>query len=440
MSERTRLLEVRDEKTLTMPGARLVVLRGPDEGVVARLESEETVIGTSATANLVLTDPTVSRHHFRLQVLDDGYLASDLGSTNGTRIGGRRVKSVYVEIGDKIQIGGTQIRLEADKQTVDLSLSPREAFGRLLGRSVAARRLFAILERVAGESVTVLLGGETGSGKDVAAEALHEASPRAGGPFVVVDCGALVDNLMESELFGHEKGAFTGASAARTGAFEHAHGGTLFLDEIGELSWDLQPKLLRVLERHEIRRVGAVEPIALDVRIVAASNRDLKLAVNQGLFREDLFHRLNVVSVRVPPLRERMEDVPLLAEHFWRELTGDRHEQLPESLLSAFLAYHWPGNVRELRNKVERAALLVGAGSTTDAISGIGEVQLDRPFPFRAAKAAAIEGFERVYLTALVERAGGNVSEAARLAAMDRVHLTRLLQKHGLSRSRGERV
>ncbi|HXU72619.1 MAG TPA: sigma 54-interacting transcriptional regulator [Polyangia bacterium] len=434
MGDATRLLEVTDGKTLTMAGARLVVVRGPDTGASVRLESEETTVGTGAGATLVLTDATVSRHHVSLQALADGWLVTDLDSTNGTRLDGRRIRAAYVAPGDKIQLGATTLRLEADKRAVDLALSERGSFGRLIGKSVAARRLFALLERVAPETATVLLSGETGSGKDLAAEALHEAGPRAAGPFVVVDCGALVDNLLESELFGHEKGAFTGAVSARAGAFEQADGGTLFLDEIGELPRDLQPKLLRVLERREIRRIGAIEPRAVDVRILAATNRDLKVAVNQGLFREDLFHRINVVSIRVPPLRERMDDVPLLAEHLWREQTGDPHEVLPDALRSAFLAYHWPGNVRELRNKVERAAMLVRAGRYTDALSGIGEVRLDAPFPFREAKAAAIESFERTYLKALLERARGNISEAARIAAMDRVHLTRLVQKHQLGK------
>ena len=434
MGDATRLLEVTDGKTLTMAGARLVVVRGPDTGASVRLESEETTVGTGAGATLVLTDATVSRHHLSLQALADGWLVTDLDSTNGTRLDGRRIRAAYVAPGDKIQLGATTLRLEADKRAVDLALSERGSFGRLIGKSIAARRLFALLERVAPETATVLLSGETGSGKDLAAEALHEAGPRAAGPFVVVDCGALVDNLLESELFGHEKGAFTGAVSARAGAFEQADGGTLFLDEIGELPRDLQPKLLRVLERREIRRIGAIEPRAVDVRILAATNRDLKVAVNQGLFREDLFHRINVVSIRVPPLRERMDDVPLLAEHLWREQTGDPHEVLPDALRSAFLAYHWPGNVRELRNKVERAAMLVRAGRYTDALSGIGEVRLDAPFPFREAKAAAIESFERTYLKALLERARGNISEAARIAAMDRVHLTRLVQKHQLGK------
>jgi DNA-binding NtrC family response regulator len=433
MQPPTRLLELRDRQTLTIPGARLVVVRGPDKGSTAPVELEEMVVGSAPTADLVIHDPTVSRHHFVLKTTPDGYLLTDLRSTNGTHLDRRRVQSAWLAPGDRIDIGNTQLRLQGGDDRVAIALSPRESFGRLLGRSVAARRVFALLERVAAEPTTVLLSGESGTGKDLAAEALHEASPRAAGPFVVVDCGALVDNLMESELFGHEKGAFTGAREARAGAFEHAHGGTLFLDEIGELSRDLQPKLLRVLERREIRRVGAVDARPVDVRIVAASNRDLRVAVNNGLFREDLFHRLNVVAIRMAPLRERMEDVPLLAEHFWRELRRDPYEPLPEALLSAFLSYDWPGNVRELRNKVERAALMVKMGRFSDTISGIGEVDLAAQFPFREAKAAVVDRFERVYCQTLLERARGNISEAARLGAMNRAYLTRLLQKHGLS-------
>jgi len=433
MIEPTRLLEIRDRQTLTIPDAHLVVVRGPDAGRWAPVGMEQMVVGSAPTTQLKLQDPTVSRHHFVLRTTPDGYLITDLGSTNGTRLDRRRIQSAYLTVGDSIEIGNTQLRLEGGDARVEIAMSTRESFGRLLGRSVAARRVFALLERVAAEPATVLISGESGTGKDLAAEALHEASPRAAERFVVVDCGALVDNLLESELFGHVKGAFTGARESRIGRFEHAHRGTLFLDEVGELSRELQPKLLRALERREIRRVGEVEPRPVDVRIIAASNRDLRLAVNKGLFREDLFHRLNVVAIRLPPLRERMEDVPLLAEHFWREFRRNPTEQLPQSLLSAFLSHDWPGNVRELRNKVERAALMVEAGRVSDPISGIGEVELGGQFPFRAAKGVVVERFERLYCRMLLDRARGNISEAARLASMNRAYLTRLLQKHGLS-------
>jgi two-component system, NtrC family, response regulator GlrR len=426
MKVSTRLLEVKDARTLTMPGARLVVQRGPDRGRAVRLEREETVVGTGPSADLILSDGTVSRSHLLLRVTEQGYLAQDLGSTNGTLLDGRRIGSVFIEVGDKLDLGGTRIRLEAQREAIDFSLSPRKSFGRLIGSSVAARRLFALLEQIAESDATVLLTGETGTGKDLSAEALHGASRRADGPFVVFDCSAVVGALLDSELFGHEQGAFTGADRKRLGAVDEAHGGTLFLDEVGELPRALQPKLLGVLERREVRPVGANAAHPVDVRIIAATNRDLKLDVNRGLFREDLFHRLNVVHVRVPPLRERVEDIPLLAEAFWREVTGDAQATLPSGLSTTLVAQHWPGNVRELRNRVEQAALLERFGlERSDEGAAIRH--------YRSAKAAAIEAFERAFFTELLARAEGNVSEAARLASMDRVYLTKLLRRYRLS-------
>jgi DNA-binding NtrC family response regulator len=283
------------------------------------------------------------------------------------------------------------------------------------------------LENVAATDATVLLLGETGTGKDAIASAIHEASPRASGPFVVVDCGAISAGLVESELFGHERGAFTGAVAARSGAFREAHRGTLLLDEIGELPRDLQPKLLRALEGRHVKPVGATALIPVDVRVIAATNRDLKREVNTGQFREDLFYRLNVISIRVPPLRERLEDLPALAAHFWRELTGEPEAALPADLLPPLATHTWPGNVRELRNRVERAMRL-GRPVEISRTHAPGEE------PFRAAKQAVIDAFERQYLARLLERTGGNQSEAARVAELDRPHLVKLLKKHGLSR------
>jgi DNA-binding NtrC family response regulator len=421
----TKLLNRKADGRVTMPGARLVVLKGQDRGRAIRLESEELLVGTASNAHLLLTDDTVSRNHFVLRVEDDGYLVTDLESKNGTRLGGHRIKVAYVELGDQIEIGLTRLRLEAAREEIELSLSKGESFGGLLGRSIAARRWFALLETVAGEDATVLLLGETGTGKDVAAEAIHRASRRADGPFVVVDCGALPPGLIESELFGHERGAFTGADRQRIGAFEEAHQGTLFLDEIGELPKEQQAKLLRALERREVRRVGGDAVRKVDVRIIAATNRDLRVEVNRGAFREDLFYRLAVLSVRVPSLRERQDDIPLLAEHFRRQLTGDPDGRLPQELIAAFLAHSWPGNIRELRNRVELAVHLPET-----------PVDLERPAlePFRQAKERAIGEFERAYLTGLLLQAQGNTSEAARLSGIDRVHLTRLIRKHELKR------
>jgi transcriptional regulator with GAF, ATPase, and Fis domain len=303
-------------------------------------------------------------------------------------------------------------------------LSQASSFGRLIGRSVAARRLFAQLETVARANLTVLLLGETGTGKDAAAEAIHEASARAKRPFVVVDCGSLPTNLIESELFGHERGAFTGAVERRVGAFEAAHTGTLFLDEVGELPRELQPKLLRALENREIKRVGSTKSMSLDVRVIAATNRDLLVEVNRGNFREDLFYRLNVATIHVPSLRERPEDIALLAEYFRCQITDDPDGVLSTSTQVSLVSRTWPGNVRELRNWVERHVL-----GAVDEARKAGEYET-----FTQAKTKVIDSFERTFLSELVLRANGNVSEAARLAGMDRIYLSRLLRKHNISR------
>ncbi|MCE9576549.1 MAG: sigma 54-interacting transcriptional regulator [Deltaproteobacteria bacterium] len=406
---------------LSLPDVRIVVMRGPDRGRAVHLEREEIVIGTAPTADLRLTDPTVSRHHATLRANERGLLLTDLDSTNGTVLDRRRVHSAYVAPGDLIEVGGTRLRIEQPRGRVELTISSAAQFGPLIGRSVAARRLFALLEQVAQAEVTVLLLGESGVGKDLAAQALHEAGPRANGPFVVFDCGAAAASVIESELFGHERGAFTGAVDRRLGAFQEAAGGTLFLDEIGELPRELQPKLLRVIDRHEVRPLGADRTIAVDVRIVAATNRDLGREVNLGSFREDLFYRLSGFPVRVPPLRERIDDVPLLADHFWRVFTRDPDGAVPSSALPELAAHSWPGNVRELRHRVEQLALLRDPGAPAP---------VDGVISYREAKARALAAFEIAFLREAMARANGNVSEAARQVSMDRVYLSKLLRRH----------
>jgi len=359
-----------------------------------------------------------------VRLTDRGILLTDLGSTNGTRVAGRRIQAAYVEPGEPIEIGATRLRIERQRGRVELPLSSASRFGPLLGHSVAARRLFSQLEQVAAVDVTVLLLGESGVGKDLAAQAIHEAGPRAGAPFVAFDCGAAAATVIEAELFGHERGAFSGAVDRRNGAVQEAHGGTLFLDEIGELPRELQPKLLRVLDRREVRPVGADRPRAVDVRIIAATNRDLKLEVNDGGFREDLYYRLGGFPITVPPLRERVEDIQLLADHFWATFLGDPGSVVPAELLAELTAHRWPGNVRELRHRVEQLALTSPRDSASAAPP--------RPPGYREAKARALDAFELAFLRDLLTRAGGNVSEGARLASMDRVHLSKLLRKHGL--------
>jgi DNA-binding NtrC family response regulator len=424
----TGVLDRKAGETLTLPGARLVVLRGPDRPRALRLEKEEVVVGSSESADLRLTDGTISRSHFSLRIGPHGYLVTDLESTNGTFVDGRRVSAMWLKLGDKIDLGRTRLRLEKARESIELSLSTAESFGALVGRSVGMRRLFATLTQIAPTDATILIQGESGTGKDAVAEAIHAASPRAEGPFVVVDCGAIAPALIESELFGHEKGAFTGAVAARAGAFREAHRGTLFLDEIGELPRELQPRLLRGLEGREVRPLGGSAHVPVDVRVIAATNRDLKLAVNTGQFREDLFYRLNVIALRVPPLRERLDDLPLLAARFWRDLTGEPEAALPADFLPPLATHDWPGNVRELRNRVERA---VSLGRPIEISKSH---QPEHEQPYRVAKQAVLDEFERRYLGALMARAKGNQSEAARLAELDRPHLIKLLKKHGLGR------
>jgi DNA-binding NtrC family response regulator len=420
--KRTRILEVRGASSLSLADARLVVTAGPDKGRSLRIDKEEVVVGTSQAADLVLTDETVSRNHLSLRAGQEAYLATDLESTNGSHFHGARFTALQLKPGDAVELGTTRLKLELARGRIDIGLSEAESFGALLGRSVAARRLFSMLETVAREDVGVLLLGETGTGKDAIAEAIHGASRRAASPLVVLDCGALSPGLLESELFGHERGAFTGADRQRKGVFQEADGGTLFIDEVGELPRDLQPKLLRVLESREVRPLGSLRTSAVDVRVIAATSRDLRREVNRGRFREDLFYRLNVVSVRVPPLRERREDIPLLAEHFRRQLSGDVEGTLSPTLLSELALHDWPGNVRELRNRVERAVLAEPALADAEDTTKVR--------PFREAKGRAIADFERQYLTELVAHASGNTSEAARVGQVDRAYLTTLLRKY----------
>jgi transcriptional regulator with GAF, ATPase, and Fis domain len=302
------------------------------------------------------------------------------------------------------------------------------------------RTIFGLLERIVDTDATVLFLGETGTGKDLLARALHDDSPRAGRPFVVVDCGAVAPSLIESELFGHERGAFTGAAGQRQGAFEAAAGGTVFLDEIGELPLDLQPKLLRVLEQREVRRVGGNKTISVDIRILAATRKDLDREVAANRFREDLYFRLAVVPVTVPPLRERRDDIPLLVDRFLEALTRGAAPSVPAETMAALGAHDWPGNVRELRNVLERAlylnpdrtAPLRLAALPSAPSSSTAAPPFDPALSYGENRERAESAFERAYLEWLLRRAEGNVSEAARQAKMDRKYLHKLLKKHGL--------
>ncbi|MBZ0235487.1 MAG: sigma 54-interacting transcriptional regulator, partial [Deltaproteobacteria bacterium] len=338
-------------------GFTLTVVDGAEPG--KRFESDGAVcaIGSHAMCRLVIRDPMVSRFHCEIRADRKGARLRDTDSLNGTQVDGVRVVEAYLEHGSRIRVGGTTIRFELDGRSDQLALSDAPRFGSLVGESTAMRHVFAVLERAAPVTATVLLEGETGTGKTAAARSLHLAGPRRERPFVIVDCAAIPANLLESELFGHEKGAFTGADQRRIGAFEEADGGTLFLDEIGELPPELQPKLLSVLENRTVRRVGGSATVPVDVRIVAATHRDLRGEINSGRFRPDLYYRLAVVRIEIPPLRARPDDLEPIARQLLAGM-GASPAQVARLLDGAALeqlrAATWPGNLRELRNYLER--------------------------------------------------------------------------------------
>ena len=415
---------------------RVRVIEGPDAGNDYDAQADRVAVGSDESNQVVLLDTTVSRHHCEIEATERGFRIRDLGSTNGTLVDGVRVEAAYLRPGSLVALGDSKFRFEALDEKIVEPLSDTDHYGRILGASPVMRRIFSLIDRVAPSSSTVLLEGETGTGKTLIADMLHSKSPRADGPFIVVDCSAIPPTLIESELFGHEKGAFTGAHATRIGAFEAARGGTVFLDEIGELPFNMQPKLLRALEERVIKRIGSTESTQLDVRLMAATNRDLREEVNNGNFRSDLYYRLNIVRLRVPPLRERREDIPLLVAHFYAQFSDDDPTP-PAELLANLTRQSWPGNVRELRSAVERAVLLgdpalweevMESRGEDDATANVGE--FDPSLSFRAAKERAVARFERWYVRELTERHGGNLSRAARAARMDRNHLRDLARRH----------
>ncbi len=412
------------------------VVAGPDQGKQHRSGADRIRVGTAEGNDLVLADPTVSRFHLELQRQRGRLRVVDLGSTNGTRVGALVLRDAGgdADSGTTLELGETRIRV-ADGDLVTVDAGP-ESLGGIRGSSPVLRRLLVDLERVAKTEVSVLLIGESGTGKELVARAIHDESPRAEEPFVTVDCAAVSPTLFASELFGHERGAFTGAERQHIGAFERANGGTLFLDEVGELTPELQSALLGVLERGRLRRVGGRDDVQVDVRLVSATHRDLRAMVNAGGFRLDLFYRIAVVLLSVPPLRDRSSDIPALVSHFLEEagFQGRVDDVFPAPEMQRLQQHAWPGNVRELRNVVLGTLAL---GSTPDISAGpTGEIS--DPFralhslSYRDAKQRIVDQFERSYLEALLEKSGGNVRQAARDARMDRSYLMELMKRHGL--------
>jgi transcriptional regulator with GAF, ATPase, and Fis domain len=445
---------------------KLVVLDGTHAGKSFEIAKSRVYVGRARVNDVCIEDNSISSTHFELRAEEDGFLLRDLGSTNGTRLGGCRVREVWLEPEVSFRAGNTTFKLSTMGEDVEIPLSPDEHFGGVIGRSVAMREVFATLGKVAPSELTCLIEGETGTGKERVARAIHEESRRKSKPYVVLDCSSIPRDLMESYVFGHEKGAFTGAISQSSGAFEQANGGTLFLDEIGELDISLQPKLLRVLENREFKRVGGAKTVKADCRVLAATNRDLRAMVNEGTFREDLYFRLSIVNVLLPPLRGRRDDIPLLVEHFLKEVIVHRPDRpqmrLTASAMDMLLSYDWPGNVRELRNVIVRAANLApnsaieredlqlgGArmsalateledadSASTTRVAGRGGDEhgfsIDISDPFKEAKQELVERFEIAYLERLMEAYEGNISQASSATGLTRYHLRELLKKYDL--------
>jgi DNA-binding NtrC family response regulator len=411
----------------------LEVVLGPDAGRSLDDLAGTVSVGTAEGNTLRLTDPTVSGFHVELSRRGDKVLVHDVGSTNGTLVATVVLREGAVPPGTVLQLGKTQLKVGEGK-SASIELLDGEVLGPLRGRSPVMRTLLAKVDRAARSDTGVLLIGESGTGKELIARALHERSRRSTKPLVTVDCASLAPGLVASELFGHEKGSFTGADRRHAGAFERAQGGTVFLDEIGELPPNLQATLLGVLERRTLRRVGGTDDVQVDVRIVSATHKDLKAEVNAGTFRLDLYYRLAVVRLEVPPLRARLDDLEPLVEHFLRQAGDERpvsHVFSPSDF-EALRAHGWPGNVRELRNLVE-STLAMGE---RPALDGPGQETPDGlPGPertYKDARAQVLARFETHYLKALLAKSSGNVSHAARLAKMDRSHLIELLTRHQL--------
>ena len=450
---KTELLPADETRgVISLRKCQLVIIEGPGEKIKHELGKTKILrIGKKEDNDIVIKDNSVSRNHFEIETTVDSYLLRDLNSTNGTYINGIRVKEAFLSPGDIITMGKTKIEYVAFDEKVHMEPSRNTSFGFMVGKSKKMRQIFGILERISPTLATVIIEGDTGTGKELVARAIHDNSQRKDKPFIVFDCSAVAPNLIESELFGHMKGSFTGAVKDRKGAFEMATGGTIFLDEIGELNLDLQPKLLRALEQREVRKVGSTQPVQLDVRVLCATNRDLRKEVEEGRFREDLYYRLSVVKIQLPPLRERNEDVPLIIEKI---LSTARYNQKPDGsfiatrveddALKMLQRYQWPGNVRELNNILERAVSFSQNGSVDaqalrvlfneahneeDHTVKTGAVA-DNSLPFKEAKQKIVENFEKEYLQDLLKRNKNNVSKASREAKIDRKHLRNLLIKY----------
>jgi transcriptional regulator with PAS, ATPase and Fis domain len=442
----TKIIRWEQQPThLTLSKFKMSFISGEMKGKEYTLTRPVVKVGTKNDNDLVVKDETMSRNHFEILQTKDGYLIRDLESRNGIFINGVRVKEAYLAPNSIVRAGKTEMKFVSLDETFEVVPSKKNRYAQLIGGSTAMRKIYTIIDKIASSDVTVIIEGESGTGKELVASAIHEKSKRSKKPFVVFDCSAVAENLIESELFGHEKGSFTGATGLRQGAFELADTGSIFLDEIGELVLDLQPKLLRVLESRHIRRVGGDRLLPIDVRVVAATNRNLEAEVKKGGFREDLFYRLNVVPIYLPPLRKRKEDIPMLIEHFIQQHNEAHPEQPVEGVTSSameiLMSHEWPGNVRELKNTISRAiSLMEGTQIVPDDIPervrvpiARAELEIRDDLGFKDAKEQWIGAFEKQYLEDMLRKNNYNISAAAKEAGIDRKSVQRLMKKYEIA-------
>jgi len=427
-------------------GLQLRVESGADKGKILMVGLGSAVVGKGAECEHTLDDVSISRQHVSVDPVRGGVMVRDLESTNGTFVGKTRVQETMVPVGGTFRIGSVHLRV-FDEALRPIAPSKRSAFGGLLGESPIMREVFALLERAAPADVTVLIEGPSGSGKGVAAQAIHDHSARATKPLVTFDCSTVSPDLLSSALMGHVKGAFTGAVQARAGAFVEADGGTLFLDEIGELPADCQAQLLGVLETTMVKPVGGDKARKVDVRVVAATNRNLFAMVEEKSFRLDLFHRLAVVHLRMPSLSQHLEDLPALIHSFY-DARGVDPGPIEGGNLQLLRSHSFDGNVRELRNILERSLVLAAPGQHCflDLALWMGPPQeqqaaatttVDVEIPFKELKERAVTDLERAYLPLLLAHHSGNMSRAAKHAGLSRQHLRSLLAKHGFKPMEG---
>ena len=429
---------VSEIEKISAPRFQLAVTKGPAKGREITWDGLILRVGSAPDNDLVIDDETVSRYHFRIELDPRGHRIVDLDSKNGVVVDSIAVKEAYLPSSCKLFAGDSVLKYKEARETVDVELTTGNRLGDLIGSSRAMRHLFALIQRVANTEATVLIEGESGTGKELTAQALHDLSSRRDGPFEILDCSAIPESIIESEIFGHVKGAFTGALGARKGAVESAAGGTLFLDELGELPLALQGKVLRLIERKEIKPVGGDSSHRVDVRLVAATNRNLREEVSRGNFRDDLYYRLAVVKLRLPPLRERPEDIAPLVDHFldmFSRRDGQRYT-VNHSMLKRLTSYNFPGNVREMRNLLERSCLLsdgveldVEPGTRPPIHPAGADFSSLLGLPYKEAKDTLVSSFEEKYWTRLLDQCDGNISEAARRGGIHRKSLEYLLKK-----------